>query len=120
MYTILATKLALSFTGETGTTEQVSEPIEVGLSNTARVDVTVMAQVSAAKVRAYLQESNDLENWFDIQIMGVGGGTTFGVGSYLLDPVKELTATFVRVRYEIDQNAGDALVVSCGLNLSSQ
>ena len=78
MHQDLASRVAFD---SSGTTSEVSQAVSTEGYNAVVWDATLYA-LTATNVSFQLQESNDLENWDDIQASGGGGfpGVTFTTG----------------------------------------
>jgi len=121
MFTVLATRLALTISGSDTTDLEYSQPVSLQGANAVNFDFTVYS-FSGTSVTVTAQFGNDLENWTDGPTPiaatapgyfgnGVGVGGTFENSSGF---------QYARLEYKLDGADADYAILASGMTTSNQ
>jgi len=121
MFTVLATRLALTITDPATSALEHSQPVNLEGANAVNFDLTVYNINGTFVVTA--QFSNDLENWVD-DLSSVtptapgywGSSAAGGAGAAL----NALGFQYARLEYLLTQADGDFVILASGMTTSNQ
>lgn len=121
MFTVLATRLALTTSMSEGTRLEYSQPVNVEGANAVNFDFTVY-NFSGTSITVTAQFGNDLENWTDGPTPVVATapgyyGNGAGVGGTFENAVG---FQYARLEYKLLGGDGDFVILASGMTTSNQ